>query len=58
MDQKLCDNFMEELRKSPKKIIENFNMKKNSPLLKGLEEAQKIAAGQGGNPFEALKQIR
>lgn len=57
----LCDKFLAELRESPNKILDQINMQKNSdsPLMKSLQEAQKVAAGNATanpfvNPFEML----
>lgn len=45
MDAILCKKFMDELRQSPKKIMNQFNMKNKgtNPLLGGFAEAQKLA---------------
>jgi len=41
MDAVLCKKFMDELRQSPKKIMNQFNMKNKgtNPLLGGFAEA-------------------
>lgn len=51
----LCDKFLAELRESPNKILDQINLQKDNPLMKGFEEAQRVAAGNSSaNPFEAL----
>ena len=57
-DKALCDKFLQELRESPNKIIDQFNSKTNNPLMKAFQESQKLGAGdKTANPFEALGQM-
>lgn len=55
MNEEVCSKFLEELRKTPEKMMNYWKDQKNSPMMKGILEAQKQARGEGGNPFEAYK---
>lgn len=56
-NKELCEKFIEELRKSPDRFLDKFNDPSN-PFMKGLEQAQQVAAGnKTANPFEALGQM-
>lgn len=56
-NKELCDKFLQELRESPSKFVDQFNAQKNNPLMKAMEESQKLAAGGKGD-LDPLQMLR